>query len=157
MLRAEEEGAPVDKIVIGYDGSDSAKRAAKEIAPLAKLTGAEVHIVHVVEDDAHESGMAVAYVSEVFEQAAAARKEGVVDLAAEGAGDLAASFPGVTIYTAVLSGPPARMLIEHAESIEADLIVVGNRRVQGISRVLGSVAIDVLRHAPCSVYVARTT
>ena len=119
--------------------------------------GAELHIVNVVDDDAQKSAMAAGYVSEAADHAATARKEGLVSIAAAGVEDLAQSFPGITMHATVLSGPPARMLVEHAEAIGADLIVVGNRRVQGLSRVLGSVAIDVLRHAPCSVYVARTT
>ncbi|MCP3973298.1 MAG: universal stress protein, partial [bacterium] len=39
----------------------------------------------------------------------------------------------------------------------ARMIVVGNRRVQGIARVLGSVASDVAKRAPCSVLIAHTT
>ena len=145
------------KIVIGYDGTDSAKRAAEEVAPLARSTGAEVHIVRVVGDDSPRTGMTAAYVNEDFDQATAARKEALIEQAAGSVDDLARTFSGVTVHSALLSGSPARMLVEHAETVGADLIVVGNRRVQGISRLLGSVAIDVLRHAPCSVYVARTT
>ena len=37
------------------------------------------------------------------------------------------------------------------------MIVVGNRRVQGVSRVLGSIASDVLRRAPCDVLIVNTT
>ena len=39
---------------------------------------------------------------------------------------------------------------------EAELIVVGNRRTQGIGRVLGSVAVSVAAHAPCDVYIVKT-
>ena len=38
----------------------------------------------------------------------------------------------------------------------ADLIVVGNVRMQGFGRVLGSVGNDVLSHAPCSVLIVKT-
>jgi nucleotide-binding universal stress UspA family protein len=48
------------------------------------------------------------------------------------------------------------MLCEEATRLEARAIVVGNRRVQGMSRVLGSVAADVTRQAPCDVVVANT-
>jgi nucleotide-binding universal stress UspA family protein len=36
------------------------------------------------------------------------------------------------------------------------MIVVGNRRMQGIGRVLGSVANSVAHNAPCDVYIAKT-
>ena len=62
----------------------------------------------------------------------------------------------LTTHVEVVSGAAARCILDYVSSIGANLIVVGNRRVQGIERLLGSVAIDVLRHAPCSVYVAHT-
>lgn len=40
--------------------------------------------------------------------------------------------------------------------MEARIIVVGNRRMRSIGRVLGSVAISVAHHAPCDVYIANT-
>ena len=49
------------------------------------------------------------------------------------------------------------MILAEAEKVSADLIVVGSKRMTGIARVLGSVANDVAHHAPCSVYVAKTT
>jgi nucleotide-binding universal stress UspA family protein len=36
------------------------------------------------------------------------------------------------------------------------LIVVGNVRMQGLGRVLGSVGSDVLHQAPCSVLIVKT-
>lgn len=92
----------MQKIVVGYDGTDTATRAAQEAKVLAQATGAELHIVTVVDDADVRQGMVTAEVQQRAEQNAAARV-----------------------------------------------------RSQGISRVLGSVAIAVLRGAPCSVYVAH--
>jgi nucleotide-binding universal stress UspA family protein len=66
---------------------------------------------------------------------------------------------GVTphIESSPIQGKPADALVEEAKRLGADLIVVGNRRVQGIGRVLGSVATDVAHHAPCDVYIVKTT
>lgn len=53
-------------------------------------------------------------------------------------------------------GRPAEVILDVAESESADLIVVGSRGLGGLQRLLmGSVAAEVLRHAPCSVLVAR--
>jgi nucleotide-binding universal stress UspA family protein len=49
------------------------------------------------------------------------------------------------------------VMCEEARRLEARMIVVGNRRVQGAARVLGSIASDVAKHAPCDVYIANTT
>ena len=43
-----------------------------------------------------------------------------------------------------------------AKAVEADVIVVGNKRVKGASRVLGSVAKQVLHHADCHVLITDT-
>ena len=43
-----------------------------------------------------------------------------------------------------------------AELVDADLIVVGNVRMQGLGRVLGSVGNDVAHSAPCSVLIVKT-
>jgi nucleotide-binding universal stress UspA family protein len=53
-------------------------------------------------------------------------------------------------------GHAAEAIIEKANQIQADLIVVGSRGLTGIKRLfLGSVSRKVVRHAPCSVLVVR--
>ena len=56
-----------------------------------------------------------------------------------------------------MRGKPADVIVDEAKRVDADLIVVGSKRMTGISRVLGSVANDVAHHADCSVYIAKTT
>ena len=125
------------KIVVGYDGHQPARRAVEEAAVFAGGTAAELHLVRVLEDSASDEDV----------------KEALT-----GNDDLLSmeSLVGVAIQSQVFVGSAADSLIDYAHSIDADLIVVGNRRVQGLERVLGSVAIDVRRHADCSVYVAHT-
>ena len=60
------------------------------------------------------------------------------------------------ISTNSLQAKPAVALVEEAERLEARVIVVGNRRSQGLGRVLGSVASGVVAHAPCDVYIVKT-
>ncbi len=68
---------------------------------------------------------------------------------------LKAGVPDAT--TAVSDLDPAKAICAEAERLDANLIVVGNRRLQGAARVLGAVASEVLRHAHCDVLVANTT
>jgi nucleotide-binding universal stress UspA family protein len=63
-------------------------------------------------------------------------------------------MPAVT--SRALAGRPATALVDEAIRLGASLIVVGNRRVQGVGRVLGSVATNVAAHAPCDVYIVKT-
>lgn len=63
---------------------------------------------------------------------------------------------GVDATTAIGEGKPAKVLLEEAVAVGAEMIVVGNRRMQGVSRVLGSIANEVAHHAPCDVYIVKT-
>ncbi len=52
-------------------------------------------------------------------------------------------------------GDAARILVELAESNEADILVIGNKGMQ--RKVLGSVPNSVSHNAPCSVLIVKTT
>ena len=52
-------------------------------------------------------------------------------------------------------GDPAKILVELADSNEADVLVIGNKGMQ--RKVLGSVPNWVSHHAPCSVLIVKTT
>lgn len=71
---------------------------------------------------------------------------------------LCALFPGVTLdlQTQILDGSPPRVIIEEAESWNADLIVIGSHGYGFWSRaLLGSVSTAIVHHANCSVLVVR--
>ena len=62
----------------------------------------------------------------------------------------------VVVHVETQSGPEA--VLGYAESIGADLIVVGNQGMTGKRRfILGSVPNAVSHHAPCSVLIVRTS
>jgi nucleotide-binding universal stress UspA family protein len=54
-------------------------------------------------------------------------------------------------------GDPADVLIAKADELGADLIVVGNKGMKGVRRVLGSVPNSVAHGAACSVLIVDTT
>ena len=137
----------MNDIVVGIDRSDTARRAAGAAAELATAFGANLHLVMCV-----ERGPSANFTvgSEHFHTDWLTEAEQFLDAAAM---DLQA--PSVTRTVAV--GDPAVTLCEEAERLQAHTIVVGNRRVQGLSRVLGSVAADVTKRAPCHVLIAQTT
>ena len=143
-------------IVVGYDASATALLAAREAADLARLTGAALHVVAAVDDSAVRQGMITD-----SEQSAASTQAGAANqhLLTVGVdeGGIADALAGVETRSTVMTGDPSRCILDYAARVDADLIVVGNRRVQGLERLLGSVAVGILRHAPCSVYVAHTS
>ena len=133
-------------ILVGVDGSDSSRRAAETAASLAAATGATLHVMTAAED--HDRRTEGEYVGDVRIQS---RAEAIATEVAE---SLEGTAPNVQATPA--HGKPADALVQVATDIGADLIVVGNRRVQGIGRLLGSVASDVAQHAPCDVYIVKT-
>ena len=52
-------------------------------------------------------------------------------------------------------GDPAKILVQLAESNDADILVIGNKGMQ--RKVLGSVPNSVSHNAPCSVVIVKTT
>ena len=77
----------------------------------------------------------------------------------ESAAQLRSLFSGVALdlTTEVLDGSPERVIVEKAESWNADLIVIGSHGRGFWSRtMIGSVSDSVVHHAPCSVLVVRT-
>ncbi len=63
---------------------------------------------------------------------------------------------GLDVEVHACVGEASEALCAVAETVEADLIVVGNKRMQGASRLLGSVPNRVAHKAGCSVLIART-
>jgi nucleotide-binding universal stress UspA family protein len=134
-------------IVVGYDGSDRAFRAVEEAADLSTAVGSTLHIVTAVDkkETIHEIGESSdkVYMSNV-------------EIARDQLANAAGRFGHLDIRTTAVVGTPADVLVKEAARIDADLILVGNRHVQGLSRVLGSVAEDVAHKAPCAVLIAKT-
>jgi len=127
-------------IVVGTDGSDTAKAAVSQTAELAASLGATVHVVSAT------------YRMEGGAQADGPVKKALADAA------LTLSRLGVPYETHVVHGEPADALIELAEEQEAALIVVGNKGMGGARRyLLGDIPNKISHHAPCNVLILRTT
>ncbi|WPU09518.1 universal stress protein [Pseudarthrobacter oxydans] len=135
-------------IVVGVDGSATAQRAAETARDLAVALGATLHVVTAFNDDRPE---VIGTGSDQLVITAARQAETLAKSVAD-------SLRGGSLRLDhfALRGTPASALIEQAETHGARMIVVGNKRMQGIGRVLGSVANNVAHHAPCDVYVAKT-
>lgn len=134
-------------IVVGVDGSGTAKKAAESARDLAKALGASLHVVSAFDTDRTEvfgSGSDQWIVSD------ADGAENVAKTVANSLGE------DIKVTYSAARGKPAEALIREADRLDARMIVVGNRRMQGIGRVLGSVANSVAHNAPCDVYIANT-
>jgi len=63
-------------------------------------------------------------------------------------------FKNINIYSH--TGDPSDEILKTAESINADLIVVGCRGLKGIKGMMGSVSRNIVTHAKCSVLIGKT-
>ena len=126
-----------ERIVVGVSKASSAKEAARQGADLASKLGAELHLVTAFEADAKQAGRAREH------------SEGLLESMA-----LAAAVP---LRTHALPGDPATAILDVAEQVRADLIIVGNKGMKGAGRILGSVPNTIAHRAPCAVLIVNTT
>ncbi|PSS44940.1 universal stress protein [Arthrobacter woluwensis] len=138
-------------IVVGVDGTETAARAAEQALRLAQGFGATLHVVTAYEGNKASLHGANYERAVIFGD----RQEKAAETARTVAGSLSAD--GVQVEAFSVVGTPAEALIAHAEEHDASVIVVGNRRMKGLARVLGSVANSVAHEAKCNVYIADTT
>ena len=143
-------------IVVGTDGSDTAKKAVDEAIDLAKAVGAGLCVVSAYEpvskarlrDEARQTPSDLQWMVNPREE---------VDATLSDAADLVRSA-GVEVEIFAREGSPADAILDVAEERGTDLIVVGNKGMTGAKRfLLGSVPNKVSHHAPCSVLIIRTT
>lgn len=81
---------------------------------------------------------------------------GMVESARRELQDLAASITDVPVETSVVTGSAGAAIVQAAQDHHADLIVMGTHGRTGLGRlVMGSVAEQVLRHAPCPVLTIK--
>jgi nucleotide-binding universal stress UspA family protein len=143
------------KILLATDGSEEAALAAHTATDVAGKTDSELHVVLV--------GLSAAYVGmgppeiadippprqeELDEEARRLLDAQVKQIEADGS----------TVAQAHLRvGRPDEQIVVLAEEIGAGLIVMGNRGLGGLRRLLmGSVSDSVVRHAHCPVLIVRT-
>jgi len=143
------------RILVGTDFSVGARAAVEAAVDLAKASGAELILAHVVPISAFVgfagAGGALAFDAAQLQRAVHAEAEQALR-------DEAARIHalGVQVRTAILDGPAALELCELAKGSAAELVVVGSHGRTGIGRLLlGSVAENVVRHAPTAVLVIR--
>jgi nucleotide-binding universal stress UspA family protein len=145
------------RIVVGTDGSETAGEAVRQATELAKLSGARLDIVSAFEPipqvrvhaEAREAPGDVQYEISPRED---------VNLILDAALGVAKKAGVEEVQEHAREGDPADAILDVAEEINADLIVVGNKGMTGARRfLLGSVPNKVSHHAPCSVIIVRTT
>lgn len=150
-------------IVTGVDSSQTALSAAEKAAELAEGIGAELHVFSAYSTSTGdavwsaktmERGTAT---SSAYQKLTDSKTIAATQIAKSVAAVLTEHHPDLTVVASAVEGTPAEVLLKKARELNADTIVVGNKRVQGISRVLGSVAMKVAGEARCDLHIVNTT
>ncbi|OPZ68512.1 MAG: Universal stress protein [bacterium ADurb.Bin478] len=131
LMVVKKEPRPIQRILLGYDGSEHANRALQQSAHLADTCQAKLTVVCVSDD--LEAGTHYCQEAEEYLE----------------------SYAG-QVYTQVIAGEPSRQLVAYAQSQSMDLIVIG---AFGRSRIrqaiLGSTTEHILRFSTCPVLLVK--
>jgi nucleotide-binding universal stress UspA family protein len=142
------------KVLVPVDGSKYSIEALKIAIDFVKTKNAELSVISVVPyigGDDHEISPAKRdrHMDSMTRHADEIVKQACDVLGAEGV----TSNCTKTVLTSV-SVPEA--VIDFAENDKTDLIIMGSRGLSGSSRIkMGSVATQVVKYCPCSIYVVK--
>jgi nucleotide-binding universal stress UspA family protein len=132
-----------EKVIVAFDGSDTGWDGLVLSMGLAKVFGSRVDVVYVYDEELAESS-----------RLAARELTAHADAVLAGAREQVSQALRVR-FLAVPASSPARGLHELARKEQADLIVLGSRRLGPHTReALGAVSENIMRAAPCAVAVA---
>ncbi len=140
----------IKKVLCPVDYSVCSQEAFKYAAHIARTESAKLYLVHVIDvrSFGHESPLD-SDVPKPSEDAIRRIKEDLTKKAAD-------EVEGVEIEPVVVVGVPVKVILSVAEERKVDMIVMGTHGRTGIPHVIiGSVAENVVRKAPCPVLTIR--
>jgi nucleotide-binding universal stress UspA family protein len=154
-LAEVEVSAMFRKILVPVDGSQSALRAARIAAEIARKFDSQVTLLTVVEaPDTAAAAAGMAGMMGVDTTASPALEAAARELL--GAAAQAMGLPDAKVRQVVVSGHAADIICEACRAGADDLIVMGSRGLSEVgSLFLGSVSDKVSHHAPCPVLIVR--
>jgi nucleotide-binding universal stress UspA family protein len=138
----------LSNVVVGIDGSEQSCHAAEVSADLARRNNATIHFVTIVRPPEGWWGIVGSppTPSALSKSLTDAQREILDSVVAE------VDLTDLEVIQVEDVGDPARMLLEYARRVDADLMVVGRRGAGLIERImLGSVANRVVHDAECPV------
>jgi nucleotide-binding universal stress UspA family protein len=153
-----------DIILTGVDGSHTASKAAEIAASLAVDLKCDLYVISAYDPSQvslpkvgrfpSTSGAAEEFAT--HRKALETQAQTAAQIAEDTAILLRAQFTNLNIIAKGIEGTPADAIVEEAEKLQTRFVVLGNKHVQGVSRILGSVAAAVARRIKTDLYIAHT-
>ena len=140
------------KVLVPTDFSDSARQALRYGMSFAKEYGAELVLLHVVENltVGYASDLFPVPMAEVFQEISGYAKAELAKLGQE------ARARGLGVRELVIQGKPSAEIIRFAAENEIDVIVLGTHgKGMLVQALFGSTTERVVRRAPCPVLTVR--
>jgi nucleotide-binding universal stress UspA family protein len=146
-------------ILFADDGSPSARLAEAVLTSWPLFAGLPVTVLTIAEEHPGATAFTPLLYPEAMAQYVESAHQAERSRLAENAAAASRLHDaGFAVTSVVAQGDPAHVIVTEATAREAGLIVVGTRGQTGLQRlILGSVARNVLLHAPCSVLIVRPT
>ena len=137
-----------ENIVIATDGSEKNMSAVIEGLMIARVSGAKLQVVYVIDTKPLTSGVIEESYAGMYGLLQKDGEQALLNVK-ELAGDL-------DVETVLISGKPATEITRFVKEHGTDLLVIGTQGKTGLGKlILGSVAESIIRTAPCSVLVVR--
>jgi nucleotide-binding universal stress UspA family protein len=141
-------------IVVGTDGSDSSLRAVDKAGQIAAGSDAKVIVATAYFPQSEDQRAADVLKDEGYKMAGNAPIYAIL----REARDRAHQAGATNIEEKAVIGAPVDALVDLAEEVNADLLVVGNVGLSTIAgRLLGSVPANVARRSKTDVLIVHTT
>ncbi|WP_297011325.1 universal stress protein [uncultured Dialister sp.] len=142
----------IHKILIPVDDSKMSDRAFDYGMDMAKLWGAEVHVIYVANAESMSSPDFTIHFNEKNDDTSPLKEKGATVLAR-----LMERVPeGVKVRQEILMGSPEVMIALTAEDDGADLIIMGSSGRNSFSSMfLGSVSYYTVHHVKCPVLLIK--
>lgn len=144
------------RILLAVDGSPCSDAAVREIRTRPWPAGSVVRVVTVAGFPPPAVGDPLLSPATIPVNILDEERKQAVALAEKAAAQIRRQAPSLPVEVEVFVGSPREEIIGEAERWEADLILLGSHGYGPVQRLLlGSVALSVALHAPCSVEIAR--
>lgn len=135
-------------ILVPFDGSEFSKKALERACELSKIDSSEITVLYVIP---RYEEMIEFFRTESIKRAMFDEAEKILNVARQ-----IASEKGVTLAATVKEGHVGEKVLETAEMLKNDLIVMGTYGWKGVSRaIMGSTTERVIMNASCPVLTVR--
>jgi nucleotide-binding universal stress UspA family protein len=135
-------------VLVPFDGSDFSKKALSRAYELSRVDGAEVTVMYVIPRYEEMIGFMK---TESIKKSLYKEAERIIELAKQ-----SVSGNGVTLATVIEEGHASDKIVETANKLKNDLIVMGSYGWRGVNKaILGSTTERVIMNATCPILVVK--